>query len=182
MYDALKSAAEDGEQARALLGCLTDLQSASNAGTAVFAESACRILQPWRKLWEMLDDISRWLREAREASNAGSDGGVRIMTMHSAKGLEADVAIIVGLEEGVFPRTSDGNIDERARQLFVSMTRAKTELHLFHARTRSASATHLQQSYQLAASRFLDPIPTDLSETCYVQALTNRKRTRKARS
>jgi DNA helicase-2/ATP-dependent DNA helicase PcrA len=182
MYDALRASAEEGGQAKALLDRLTELKESHNDRIEVFAETACRVLQPWRTPKGMLDDIGRWLREGREASDTVTDGGVRIMTMHSAKGLEADVAIIVGLEENVFPRNDDANIDEKARQLFVSMTRAKTELHLFHARTRSASATHLQQSYQLAASRFLDPIPTDLSETCYVQALTNRKRTRKARS
>ena len=103
-------------------------------------------------------------------------------TMHSAKGLEADVAIIVGLEEGVFPRTSDGNIDESARQLFVSMTRAKTELHLFHARKRSARVTYMQQSFQLKRSRFLSAIPNGLSETRYVQASTGCKKAKKATS
>ncbi len=98
------------------------------------------------------------------------------MTMHSAKGLEADTTIIVGLEEGVSPSKNDGNTDERARQLLVSMTRAKTELHLFHARKRSASATYMQCSFQLKPSRFLSAIPNGLSETCYVQASTGRKK------
>ena len=102
------------------------------------------------------------------------------MTMHSAKGLEADVGIIVGLEDGVFPSTSDGDVDESARQLFVSMTRAKTELHLFHARKRTARATFIPQSFQLKRSRFLKAIPNGLSETCYVQASMGCKKAGKA--
>jgi len=176
MYDALTTAAEEGGQSRALFDRLNELQEAHNNSLEVFAECACRLLQPWRKPANMLDDVSRWLREAREASKAGNDGGIRIMTMHSAKGLEADIAIIVGLEENVFPRNDDANIDEKARQLFVSMTRAKRELHLFHARTRSASATYMGRPHQLKASPFLRAIPDGLTETCYVPGPADRKR------
>ena len=182
IYDALTTPAEEGGQAKALLDCLTELREAHNKSLEMFAESACRVLHPWRNPSEMLDDISRWLREGREASDAGSDRGVRIMTMHSAKGLEADIAIIVGLEEGVFPREGDADIDETARQLFVSMTRAKTELHLFHARKRSASATYMRRSFQLKPPRFLRAIPNGLSETCHVQASTARKKATKPTS
>jgi len=182
MYDALKAAAERETHARALVDCLTELQDAHSGEINKFAETACRVLRPWREPSDMLDDIGRWLRELREASETGSEGAVRIMTMHSAKGLEADVAVVVGMEDGVFPRDDDADVDEKARQLFVSMTRAKTELHLFHARKRSASATYLPASYQLRASRFLGAIPNDVSERCYVPASTGRKKATKASS
>ncbi len=96
--------------------------------------------------------------------------------------MTVDLTIIVGLEEGVFPRKNEEEVDEKARQLFVSMTRARSELHLFHARTRKASSTYLQPSHQLSASRFLGAVPKEYSETCYVQASTGRKKTRKTTS
>lgn len=55
--------------------------------------------------------------------------GIRVMTMHSAKGLEADVIFIPGLEKGIMP--SDKQLghpqltEESARQLYVAITRAR---------------------------------------------------------
>lgn len=49
------------------------------------------------------------------------------MTVHQAKGLEATVVYVVGLEE--FPQ-SRGNRDEEIRVLFVGLTRTKRDLYL----------------------------------------------------
>jgi DNA helicase-2/ATP-dependent DNA helicase PcrA len=54
---------------------------------------------------------------------------VRAMTMHGAKGLNASVVFIPGLEEGVLPnsyqRRAAGLVLEAARLLYVSITRAR---------------------------------------------------------
>lgn len=97
-----------------------------------------------------------------------------------AKGLEADHVFIVGLEEGVFPkaRTSDEELAEAARLLYVSITRAKTKLHISHVRKRGATVTFLAESYNLKASPFLDAIPKDCCQIRY----TPRSSRKKARS
>ncbi|MEI3533979.1 MAG: ATP-dependent helicase [Alphaproteobacteria bacterium] len=48
-------------------------------------------------------------------------------TIHKAKGLEFEHVIIIGLEEGIFPRNTQ-SIEEDLRVLYVAMTRAKKSL------------------------------------------------------
>lgn len=79
---------------------------------------------------------------------------VRIMTMHGAKGLSARVVFIPGLEEEVFPgrrrRPYAGLVEEAARLLFVSITRARAACFMSFARRRVVHG-HLIQH---APSRF----------------------------
>jgi DNA helicase-2/ATP-dependent DNA helicase PcrA len=67
--------------------------------------------------------------------------GVTLMTLHSAKGLEFPVVFITGLEESVLPHSRalyDANeMEEERRLMYVGMTRAKEELYLIHAVTRT---------------------------------------------
>lgn len=69
-----------------------------------------------------------------------SHGGITLMTLHAAKGLEFPVVFIVGLEEGVFPHSRSifdpEQMEEERRLMYVGMTRAMEELHLLHSRSR----------------------------------------------
>lgn len=66
-------------------------------------------------------------------------GKVSLLTLHSAKGLEFPVVMIVGLEQNLLPheRALRGNnrreVEEERRLLFVGITRAKSELILTRA-------------------------------------------------
>lgn len=61
---------------------------------------------------------------------------VKIMTAHTAKGLEFDNVFIVGLTEGIFPSArsleerKNEALEEERRLMFVAMTRAKNSLYL----------------------------------------------------
>jgi DNA helicase-2/ATP-dependent DNA helicase PcrA len=65
---------------------------------------------------------------------------VQLMTMHSAKGLSAQVVFIPGLEEEVLPGAKRsayaGLVSEAARLLFVSVTRARAACVLSFSRSR----------------------------------------------
>jgi superfamily I DNA/RNA helicase len=65
---------------------------------------------------------------------------VRVMTMHGAKGLEAQVVFIPGIESGIIPnekgRKSRYLRQEAARLLYVSITRAKSAVILSYATSR----------------------------------------------
>lgn len=65
---------------------------------------------------------------------------VRLMTIHSSKGLEFDNVFIVGMEENLFPSTlaisSKKEIEEERRLFYVAMTRAKISLTLTAATMR----------------------------------------------
>jgi DNA helicase-2/ATP-dependent DNA helicase PcrA len=85
------------------------------------------------------------------ADEAVSDNkeGVRLMTIHKAKGLEFPVVFIVGMVENILP-SKKGNIEEERRICFVATSRAMKLLYLSH------SLTYLGQPAK--KSRFLDEI------------------------
>jgi len=70
------------------------------------------------------------------------DGGdrVRLMTVHTAKGLEFPYVFLCGMNEGIFPsrkvRTQQGMEEER-RLAFVALTRAEKQLFLSEADGRN---------------------------------------------
>ncbi len=70
----------------------------------------------------------------------GKKDGVRLMTLHQAKGLEFDCVFIIGVEEGILPhsRSSDDHfqIEEERRLFYVGITRARQKLYVTNARRR----------------------------------------------
>lgn len=66
--------------------------------------------------------------------------GVRVMTMHGAKGLQANIVFIPGLEEYILPgprrASAPGLVMEGARLLYVSITRARAAVILSYANGR----------------------------------------------
>ncbi|HEY5600377.1 MAG TPA: 3'-5' exonuclease, partial [Candidatus Manganitrophaceae bacterium] len=89
------------------------------------------------------------------------EGGVTLMTLHSAKGLEFPVVFLVGMEEGLFPHsrslTDLREMEEERRLCYVGMTRAKERLYLV-----SATRRRLYGSSQWnAPSRFLGELPSE---------------------
>ena len=119
---------------------------------------------------ELSGDLAAFLShaslEAGEHQAGEGDDALQLMTVHSAKGLEFDVAFISGLEEGLFPhensvreqKGSGGGLEEERRLMYVAVTRARKRLYLSHAQTRML---HGQTRYNLP-SRFFDEIPEGL--------------------
>ena len=59
--------------------------------------------------------------------------------IHASKGLEFKAVMIVGLEETLFPSdmsSSEHELEEERRLMYVAMTRAEKYLYLFHSTTR----------------------------------------------
>ena len=69
-----------------------------------------------------------------------TDDFVKLMSIHSAKGLEFGAVFIIGLEEGVFPSyrsiQSMEDTEEERRLMYVAITRAKRNLFIVLARQR----------------------------------------------
>lgn len=114
-------------------------------------------------------DLSMWLeRVALVSDTDGLDQGdkcVRLMTLHSAKGLEFPAVFLTGMEENVLPHSrtlqdADGDIEEERRLAYVGITRAERFLTLSLARHREAFG----RSQRNAPSRFLAEIPPDLTK------------------
>ncbi len=105
--------------------------------------------------------LEEFLQQIALQSGEDSEGGkdtVKLMTIHSSKGLEFPVVFILGFTEGVFPssktiesRKNEG-LEEERRLCYVAITRA--EKHLFLMDSEGVSQNGIKKLY----SRFLDEI------------------------
>ena len=170
LWTAVETAAQSG---LTLLGelhsKLNDLRSVQADDVSGFLKITTEHLRPWHSRDQLMEELGAWVDELRTHAQH-SEGGVRIMTLQAAKGLEANVVCVVGLTERILPRgnAEEEEIAEFARLTYVSMTRAITELHLFHARKRDASITYLKDSFNLKPSRFVEVISPAHKEKHYV--------------
>ena len=84
-----------------------------------------------------------------------------LMTIHSAKGLEFKNVFLSGMEEGLFPsiRSMDSSedLEEERRLCYVAITRAKKQLYVTGAKSRTVYG----QTTHQASSRFLKEIPCE---------------------
>ncbi len=111
---------------------------------------------------DFLDDVAL-LQEKITASEEENDC-VRLMTLHAAKGLEFDVVLLAGFEDGILPSAhslhEEDTIEEERRLLYVGITRARERLLITHARYRHTYGSMTDQR----PSRFLRELP----EQCVV--------------
>ncbi len=117
--------------------------------------------KPWLEaLSEFLEEIALY----SATDEVGNKGGVTLMTLHQAKGLEFDTVFMVGLEEGILPHMksleSGQDIGEEIRLAYVGFTRARKNLYLINAYTRRIFGA----SYTLKPSRVLKAVPEELIE------------------
>ncbi|MBY0110845.1 UvrD-helicase domain-containing protein [Patescibacteria group bacterium] len=115
-----------------------------------------------------MDGINAFLAEAAlagdqdELDRTKEKGGVTLMTVHAAKGLEFDVVFVSGLEEGLFPHEGmneeERDEEEERRLFYVAITRARRKLYLTLARVRRIYGTDFLSD----PSSFLDDIDDSL--------------------
>lgn len=89
---------------------------------------------------------------------------VTLMTIHSAKGLEFGLVVVVGMEEGLFPignaAQNQDELEEERRLFYVAVTRAKEHLVLTNCERRYRFG---ELSYP-TPSRFLNEIRSEVLE------------------
>ena len=84
--------------------------------------------------------------------------GVRLMTVHAAKGLEFHTVFLPTLDDDVFPSKpnhTDTGIEEERRLFYVALTRAKKRLFL----SWPATKVHYRVTRDVVPSRFIQEIP-----------------------
>lgn len=106
--------------------------------------------------------------------------GIRLMTLHSSKGLEFEVVFLVGFEEGILPHSrsmiEEQDIEEERRLCYVGVTRAKDYLFISYATRR----LFFGKSSLNEPSRFLLDIPETLIEFDELSMVTRDYRTPKS--
>ena len=112
------------------------------------------------------DSLDEFLESVALVSDSdeldAGDRRVSLMTLHTAKGLEFPAVFLVGLEDGVFPHLraleDPLQLEEERRLCYVGITRARRQLYLTHAwsRTLWGSTSHA------IPSRFLSELPAEL--------------------
>jgi DNA helicase-2/ATP-dependent DNA helicase PcrA len=89
------------------------------------------------------------------------EGVVRLMTIHTAKGLEFPVVVITGCEDDILPHINsqdeEHTLEEERRLFYVALTRAEKRVYLLHAARRRRFGTW-QDSLP---SRFLPEVPDE---------------------
>ena len=91
---------------------------------------------------------------------------IRLMTIHSAKGLEFEHVYMVGMEDGLFPGymtiVSDdpSDMEEERRLAYVGITRAMEDLTLTYAKSRMIRG----ETQYNPVSRFVREIPQELMD------------------
>ncbi len=93
-----------------------------------------------------------------EEECAPDEEAIRLLSLHSAKGLEFDTVIIIGLEQGNLPHYlalgHADRVEEERRLFYVGLTRASRKVYLTSIRQRDGM--------HRSASMFLSEIPDPL--------------------
>ena len=102
---------------------------------------------------------------------------VKLMTIHSAKGLEFPVVIIAGMTEGIFPsrrtleeRKLDG-LEEERRLCYVAVTRAMRELYLLESENGAMKQLPSRFLYEVEESCLnrINSVPEELIKSLNVK-------------
>lgn len=93
-----------------------------------------------------------------------SEDCVRLSTIHSAKGLEADIVYLINASTKSYPTprailNGENAIEEERRCLYVALTRAKDELRVY----RDVHSIHVSQNDE--KFYFLNNLPENLANT-----------------
>ena len=124
-----------------------------------FNEATGEIMEEYFPSLDHFMESIALLSDEDENNAEENEDRVKLMTIHSAKGLEFDYVFITGLEENLFPSSLSANsrqeMEEERRLFYVALTRARKQVTLTCAQTRYRFGT-LQFCED---SRFLEEIP-----------------------
>lgn len=120
----------------------------------VFAEIE-EAARPYATIEEWFSHIQEYTEalKKKERQKDLSQEGIRLMTLHAAKGLEFDTVFLIGANEGRMPykKAVTEKAEEEERRLFyVGMTRAKNVLRICYVKEKNGKETD--------PSRFVDEL------------------------
>jgi DNA helicase-2/ATP-dependent DNA helicase PcrA len=124
-------------------------------------------LDPHEAIQKLLEEaaLATDQDEIETESDIKKKNGVKMMTIHSSKGLEFDYVFITGLEQGLFPSerkdSKKEDAEEERRLFYVALTRARKKIFLSYAGIRTIFGSMQVNT----PSEFLEDIPAELIES-----------------
>jgi DNA helicase-2/ATP-dependent DNA helicase PcrA len=151
-----------GLEAALKAGDASDLERLENIQELVTLATKYDVLPEGEGLEKMLDDAA--LASDQDGLVEATEG-VRLMTVHAAKGLEFKYVFVTGLEQDLFPHArrehaSAENREEERRLFYVAVTRAEEKLYLSYGTIR----TLFGMRQVTTPSEFFYDIPEHLTE------------------
>ena len=142
---------------RDLIICLWDgiAKDYFNADNDTILADILNVTERFKTLAELEEEISsiqkQYAAMARLIKNKTTDY-IKILSIHSSKGLEFDTVFLIGAAEGILPDLSHENVDmdEEANLAYVAATRAKENLFISYARHNSKCKDEIQPSRYFA--------------------------------
>jgi len=128
----------------------------TNGKQGEFAKQLAVVSGIWCNPSKLMEDITKTTKLLNPQGTTGL-GWVQLNTMKKAKGLEADVVIMTGLEDDIVPDPRSDLVEE-SRLFYVCMTRAKEKLFLFHAYKRPRNISYGDNLMDKPRSKFLNTI------------------------
>ena len=130
-----------------------------NPPDSMFNEQTGEMIEEYFPSLDYFLESVALLSDTDENKSGEDEDKVKLLTIHSAKGLEFDYVFITGMEENLFPSALSVNtpseIEEERRLFYVALTRARKPVILTCAQTRYrfGSLEFCEES------RFLEEIP-----------------------
>ena len=118
-------------------------------------EEAAKPFASMKEWFEHVEEYTSALK-MRESSRERQQEGVRLMTMHAAKGLEFDTVYIIEANEGQIPykkALKEQGTEEERRLFYVAMTRAKEQLKIIYVKKKNGK--------DVSPSRFVEELLED---------------------
>ena len=115
-------------------------------------EEAARPFRSVEDWFEHIQEYTEALRQKEKQKNLQQEG-IRLMTIHAAKGLEFDTVFVIEANEGRLPyKKAEGmkETEEERRLFYVAMTRAKEMLKICYVRTKNGK--------EVSPSRFVEEL------------------------
>jgi DNA helicase-2/ATP-dependent DNA helicase PcrA len=157
---------EPGEKGKTRVENLEELVSA----TTNFEESIREEKTNIEIAEQYLDMISL---DSGDRQASEHDDAAQLMTLHSAKGLEFKLVLIIGLEETLFPHgrsmENPEQLQEERRLCYVGITRAMEKLYITYTESRRL---HGSDTFN-PPSRFIKEIPKELIDEIRPRAQTH---------
>ena len=160
IFNSLKINTDEKERLENLHELLDNLKSfTEKAPESFFNEATGEIVEEYFPSLDHFMESIALLTDNEENNAEENEDFVKLMTIHSAKGLEFDYVFITGMEENLFPSllslNSQQEMEEERRLFYVALTRARKLVTLSCAqmRIRYGKPDFPEES------RFLDEIP-----------------------